>query len=143
MKTIQGIIEKKLIRDGESNGEKWRKTTFLIGGAYYGSFESGADEFKEGNEVSLNYDLSKDGKYNNIKSIVLIAENPMPIKQERVTRGITQIKVLQTDKKDEFETAVNTWSKELEAFATQTHISVISDNTTWKIVYTAVLFYYS
>lgn len=57
--------------------------------------------------------------------------------RKEVDLKMGQVKIIQTDNLKEFEETVNERSKELNAFATQTHVTVVHD----KIWYTAVLFH--
>ena len=70
---IKGIIEDKSTKEGKkANGESWKILYFKVKGVIYSTFNAGYAEFKEGDEVQINYE--SDGKYNTIKAITMIKE---------------------------------------------------------------------
>ena len=51
------------------------------------------------------------------------------------------IEILKKENLKEFTEAVNTFTKDNAVFATQTHITPIITDGTYKLIYTAVIFY--
>lgn len=99
METIKGRILGKSISEGESaNGDPWTRASFEIDEKRYSTFDIKVIEsFNPGDYVELEFDKSKDGKYNNVKNMKKITA---PIEEE--VKIVTADKVHQVDweKKD-------------------------------------------
>lgn len=82
--TLKGKISKKESTSGESNGKEWTRTAYIIDNKRFSTFET--HDFNSGDEVQVAYKVTDDGKYNNIKNMVLIASAPE--KKEEISEEI-------------------------------------------------------
>lgn len=143
MEIIKGRIEEKKVSDGtNAQGKPWTRITYKINGKYFSTFD--AVDFDEGATVQLSYVVN--GKYNNIKSGVLVTEGvaspPMPVTEEFIGNpsGL-KVRVIEGNEAIVFETLLNTFNEEHDVRFTQTHVSVVGNGSSIQLLYTAVLFY--
>jgi len=144
--TIKGIIESREEKSGlKADGSNWTKISFKIGGKTYSTFDVG-NEFKSGDEVQVTY--VQNDKYKNIKSITMIKSSdgePAKITEEVIEdkKLSTKIEVIQNRDYEEFKRKVNKFNREVDCFATQTHVNVVRfpGEEVDSLVYTAVMFY--
>ena len=64
---ISGIIQKKQITSGETEGKTWQRCSYTINNHSYSTFDTKLMEFNEGDEVEIEYESK--GNYNNIINI--------------------------------------------------------------------------
>ena len=86
MTEIKGKIEKKEVfqntNAGIESGTTWtERAVFTIAGINLGTFDTKIIEaFNVGDEVSIDYQLSKDGKYKNITNIMMLQSSHRQMK---------------------------------------------------------------
>lgn len=80
--TFVGAIEDKQVKQGETNGKRWERITFKIGGKFFASFDvADLAPFKVGDVVEVKF--TTDGRYNTIKEIKISQS------EDKVSSGIT------------------------------------------------------
>jgi len=139
MVNMIGVVEKLLVKEGAKDGKAWKKTSILVNGEYHGSFDP--LNCNEGDKVSIEYELSKCGKYRNIKSVAVIESGQAVISEEKV--GFTpaqevakqhlMVKIISGNYSDA-EIAVNLFNADYNVRYTQSHASV-SGNIVFVLFY--------
>uniref|UniRef100_A0A6M3LVD0 Uncharacterized protein n=1 Tax=viral metagenome TaxID=1070528 RepID=A0A6M3LVD0_9ZZZZ len=79
---IGKITKKDFKEDTTTNPPKWKRWTFVVNGKTFSTFDTEHGQFNEGADVQVDYYQSKDGKYNNINSMI--------VNTSGVTQQITQ-----------------------------------------------------
>ena len=89
METITGVIEEKNSKDGDRDGQKWKRTVYELLGKKYSTFK--LHEYNIGDKVNISYEVND--QYNNIKGIVLMEKSTGVIVEQVEERRVPALYV--------------------------------------------------
>jgi hypothetical protein len=143
LQSVKGKIESKSYKKLPTGNVIY---SFKLNGEYYTTFSKELDEaYNVGDEVSIGF-IIKDGKYKNIKGVVMVKQAPIedePVRvamqHERIETPL-KVSILTASTAEEFEVVINKFNADNDVKYTQTHITLIP-SAYGGVQYTAVLFY--
>lgn len=96
-----GSITKKDTKSGGAGDKAWTRAAYTVNGKVYSTFDIKLMDFNEGDSIHMDYEKSSDGKYNNIKSMLLMQKGS----QQGLSQQPVEVKV------EKIDTSNNMWEK--------------------------------